>query len=295
MAKVVKHIFAEKSAHRLIDMAPLQRVSDRYAADVGSVIEQLAGQRVAVTPAETQFIDYSRWTDDLAPLSSLSVFRLLPLRGSIILQLEEAMINGLINVYFGGMLGPVVQRKKDGFRDTELQLIQRLALMLVERLCARFVDYGSMTPTFQRHENTASHLTGWRPNEQVMIQPFRITVSADVSWHIKLLYSADAAESVMEFVQNRSVEKPAAADPAWQRQWSHNLQQIHLPLRTILAQPTMRLPELFKLKPGDIIPITPRVKPPLFVANHKLATGTLGEKNGSAAFKIEHMEQGDMR
>ena len=47
------------------------------------------------------------------------------------------------------------------------------------------------------------------------------------------------------------------------------------------------------MKPGDIIPITPRVKPPLFVANHRFATGTLGEKNGCAAFKIEHMEQGN--
>ena len=86
---------------------------------------------------------------------------------------------------------------------------------------------------------------------------------------------------------------PAESDPLWQQRWLRNLKQIHLPLRTIVAQPTMRLPELFELKPGDVIPITPRAKPPLFVASRKFASGTLGEKNGCAAFRIEHIEQGD--
>ena len=56
----------------------------------------------------------------LEPFSSLSVFRILPLRGTIILRFDEAMINSLINVYFGGTFGPPVGRNKDGFRESEI-------------------------------------------------------------------------------------------------------------------------------------------------------------------------------
>lgn len=295
MAKVAKHVFAEKSAHLQTDTAPLQRVSDRYAVDLANAIGQLAGHNFVVASEKIRFMDYGKWANSQESFSSLSVFRILPLRGSIILRLDQAMINSLINVYFGGAFGPVVGRNKDGFRESELRLIERLGQLLTELLCDHFSDYGSMKPALQRHETSVYYITGHDPKEQVMSQLFRITASEDMSWPIELLYSADAAESVMEFVQNKSAETPVASDPEWQQQWFSNLQQIHLPLRTILAQPTMRLPELFDMKPGDVIPITPRVKPPLFVANHKFATGTLGEKNGCAAFKIEHMEQGDVR
>lgn len=295
MTKAVPHIFAEKSAHRLTDITPLQRISDRYAERMESAIEQVACHPVAVSPEEMQFTAYSEWAGALGPLSSLSVFRLLPLRGSIILQMEEAMINSLINVYFGGAPGPAVKRKKDGFRDTELRLVDRLAQLLIEKLCDEFSDHGPVKLAMLRHETNPSYFADCQPDEQFMRQPFRVSMGADISWPVELLYSAEAAESVMDFLQNKSIETPAESDPLWQQQWSDRLQKIRLPLRTILAQPTMRLPELFEMKPGDIIPITPRVKPPLFVANHRFATGTLGEKNGCAAFKIDQIEKGDPR
>lgn len=293
MTKVSPHSFAKKSAHRLTDLSPLHRISDRYATSMRDAIEHVSGHRVEVAAEEIIFPDFSRWSEALAPLSSLSIFRLLPLRGTVILNLEEAMINSLINVYFGGTPALCIRRSKNGFRQTEIQLINRLAKSLMEHFCSTFSGYGPMKPAFQRHETSASYITGFQPDEQVMCQPFRISAGTDISWRAEILYSTEAAESVKEFVQNKNVELPAEADPLWQQRWSRNLKQIYLPLRTIVAQPTMRLPELFDLKPGDVIPITPRVKPPLFVANRKFATGTLGEKNGCAAFKIEHIEQGD--
>ena len=293
MKKIIPHSFAKKSAHRVTDLSPLRRISDRYGASIERAIEYIAGQRTEVVAEEITFSPFSGWSGALAPLSSLSVFRLLPLRGTIILYLEEAMINSLINVYFGGAPALCVNRGRGGFRNTESQLIDRLSRSLMDQFAEGFSSYGPMKPVFQRHETSPSYITGYGPEDQVMCQPFRITAGVDISWRLELVYFPDAAESVLEFVQNKNIDLPAESDPLWQQRWARNLKQIYLPLRTIVAQPTMRLPELFNLKPGDVIPITPRVKPPLFVANRKFASGILGEKNGCAAFKIEHIEQGD--
>ncbi|MEH6757815.1 MAG: FliM/FliN family flagellar motor switch protein [Parasphingorhabdus sp.] len=295
MPKIKPHSFAEKTAHRPADMSPLQRISDRFVVRIETAIEQVIGQAAKASAKPIGFKTYSQWAQALGPLSSLSVFRLLPLRGSIILHMEESMINSLVNLYFGGALCPGVKRLKNGFWETEWQLIERLVQSVVEQFCAHLSDLGLMKSAMLGHETSPSYVTGFKANEQVMCQPFRIVMDADNAWPVELVYSAEASDSLIELIQNGNAEIPAISDPQWQQQWSRALQQIHLPLRTILAQPTMRLPEVFAMKPGDIIPITPWAKPPLFVANHKFATGTLGEKNGCAAFKIDHMERRNAR
>ncbi len=295
MTAPVTHIFAEKSNHSLADMSPMRRISDKYESGLAIAIEQLVGEKVDVIAQDIRFLSYGDWSDELDGLSSLSIFRLLPLRGSLIFRLEEAMINSLVELYFGGTLGPLVARNKDCFREAELQLIARLQGALIQQLGDCFADHAVMKHALLHHETSPLHVTVCKRDEQVMCQSFKISIRPDISWQIDVVYSADAAESAIELIQNKSMEQSEASDPHWQRQWYNGLQQIYLPLRTILAQPVMQLPELFELKPGDVIPITPRVKPPLFVANHKFATGTLGEKNGCAAFKIEHIERGDAR
>ncbi|QTD56475.1 flagellar motor switch protein FliM [Parasphingorhabdus cellanae] len=295
MTIVATHRFAEKSNHSQTDLSPLKRVSDRYARGLSDAVERIAAIKADVDVQDVRFQSFGEWVGGLESLSSLSVFRLLPLRGSLILRLEETMISTLVELYFGGKLGPIIARKKDSFRDAELQLIERLGQALVEQLADCFTDYTVVKPAMMNHESNALHVTICKKDEEVMCQSFSLSLGPDSSWDVDLIYSADAAEGALELIQNKSMEQSDATDPDWQREWHRGLQHIHMPLRTILAQPVMRLPELFQMKPGDIIPITPRVKPPLFIANHKFATGTLGEKNGCAAFKIEHIERGDAR
>ena len=100
-----------------------------------------------------------------------------------------------------------------------MRLIERLGQLLTELLCDHFSDYGAMKPALQRHETNMSYISGHDPKEQVMSQSFRITADDDISWQAELLYSADAAESVMEFVQNKSVE---AYQPLPTRNGSNN-------------------------------------------------------------------------
>lgn len=293
MAAVVRHKFAEKSHQVSADTSLLRRVSDKYAAGMATAIEQIAGIKTEVTAQDGRFLSYGEWSSGLENLSSLSVFRLLPLRGSLILFFKEMMINNLVELYFGGTLGPAVARQKDCFRDAEMQLIARLQEALIQRLGDCFADHAIIKPALINHETNPLHVTICKPDEQILCQTFQVAIAQDVVWTIAIAYSAEAAESAIELVRNSQNDNSEESDPDWQRQWLDGLKNIRLPLRMILAQPELRLPELFEIKPGDVIPIAPRVRPPLFVANHKFATGTLGEKNGCAAFKIERLEQGD--
>ena len=65
------------------------------------------------------------------------------------------------------------------------------------------------------------------------------------------------------------------------------LEGVSLPVRSVVARPTLSVQELLALRIGDVIPITLAPRVPLLVGNRRLAEGTIGEQEGRAAFQIE--------
>ena len=75
-------------------------------------------------------------------------------------------------------------------------------------------------------------------------------------------------------------------DPIWKANLKDSVEQIYLPVRSVLARPTMRLSELSRLAVGDILPVAPTDNVPLIVGDRVFAHGSIGEQSGGVAFKI---------
>jgi flagellar motor switch protein FliM len=111
---------------------------------------------------------------------------------------------------------------------------------------------------------------------------------------------AAAAEIVYPFAALRGVAglhgtveaADDAPDPAWRMRLSDAVMQSRLPVRTVIARPTLPLSRLMSLAPGDFIPVTLPARVPLTVAGRLLAHGTIGEANGRAAIMIDKIESG---
>lgn len=100
-----------------------------------------------------------------------------------------------------------------------------------------------------------------------------------------------------EIAATDAVASPQKSDPAahhsddWHRDLMRRLAEVRLPARSVLAQPSIALSRLSRLRRGDIIPIaTPRYVP-LIVGSRRFASGSIGEQGGHAAFQIETLEQ----
>jgi flagellar motor switch protein FliM len=91
----------------------------------------------------------------------------------------------------------------------------------------------------------------------------------------------------------------AGRDETARRRWSEALQQragdIAMPARSVIARPMMSMGQLMALRPGDVIPITMPRQVPLLVSDRRIATGTIGERDGRVAFMIDQLEREDAR
>jgi flagellar motor switch protein FliM len=86
--------------------------------------------------------------------------------------------------------------------------------------------------------------------------------------------------------------KTAVPDPRWLSGLTRAVMTVKLPVRSVLAEPVVSLGMLLDLKEGDIIPISFGAQVPVWVANRRLGTGTVGTANGQAAIKLHSIDPG---
>ena len=79
------------------------------------------------------------------------------------------------------------------------------------------------------------------------------------------------------------------ADPTWRNGLTRAAMNVRLPIRSVLAEPTVSLALLMELKVGDVIPITVEPQVPVMVGGDRLGMGTVGAANGRAAIQLTQL------
>jgi flagellar motor switch protein FliM len=79
-------------------------------------------------------------------------------------------------------------------------------------------------------------------------------------------------------------------EPEWRSGLTRAVMAVTLPVRSVLAEPTMPLGRLLELKEGDVIPIDFGPEVPVMVAKRRLGTGLVGTANGRAAVRLTSLE-----
>ena len=82
-------------------------------------------------------------------------------------------------------------------------------------------------------------------------------------------------------------------DNEWRQRLSYAVEDVRLPVRSVLARPELTMGQLMALKPGDVIPINLAAKVPLLVGSKRFAEGTIGEQEGRAALLVESVGAGN--
>ncbi len=293
MPEIKEYKFADRPPAGSNNIDILESAADRFCERIEEVIMKIISSSAKVTCEGAKQQSFGDWTGSLASFESISAYRLIPLKGNLLVHLNEQMIAAFVDVYFGGTAERKNLRDKPAFREIEETIIDRFCVLLLEQLGGCFATQAEFEAIQIDHESNPSYVDSFRFKEQVACQNFVATIGK-LSWPITIVYGEEAIKSIVEFSSCQSENKSGPPDPVWERQWKKNLKRVHLPLRTVLAQPVMTLPQLFQMKVDDVIPILVKAKPPLFVANRKFATGTLGEQDGCSAYKIEKIETGEL-
>lgn len=290
MDDVQAYAFGRGDSQAPIMLSGLDRLSEKLGRRLRVLIEPIVGVRPQVTAQDTRVLDFGVWSAEAAAFCSLSIYRMMPLKGQMLLRMDATMISTMVDCFYGG-IGNRPLPTRGEFTPTEDRLIARLSDSIVARLVETWSDILPLESSLVLRESAIGYTASAQPGDQMVLQRFTVSITREQEWSIDLLFPLSALRGVEALMGGNLPADEEHRDPVWQARIARRMRDIRMPARTVLARPNLSLAELMQLKVGDVIPVTIGRSLPLIVGNRIVAHGTIGEQDGRAAFQIEKLAQ----
>lgn len=271
-----------------VALSGVDKLGERLARRIRAKLEPMVGDKPTVTAQDADMVNFDLWSAMAPSFSSLNVYRLHPLKGSVLVRLEPTMVSAIVDRFYGGSGGKLREGRTE-FTLSEERIIARLSNSIMDALVASWGDLLDMQYTLIGRETDPEALSFAESTDQMLVQNFMVRLGKDEEWPIELMLPIVALRQIEPLLSNGATDEGRLPDPLWRARLAQQMQNIRLPARTVLTRPTLNLDELLALKPGDIIPVNIVRNLPLIVDNRVIAHGSIGEQNGRAAFRVEKM------
>jgi flagellar motor switch protein FliM len=282
--------FGRESARPAPRLAGMERMGERFARRLRTVVEPMARTKAQVNAETAEVLRFDDWRADLPDFTSLSLYRLRPLKGNMLIAIEPGFISALVDAFYGGTGTPLPHK---GFELSagEERLLGRLTEALIEILVDVWAEIAPLAPVLASRETNAAYASLVRPEEMVVIQRFTVSPGAMKPGTISILYPLATLRPIEAQLAVKVHDDHGPVDGEWRSRLAAALEQVRLPVRSVLARPEISVAQLMALKPGDVIPITLSPTAPLIVGQKVLARGSIGEQEGRAALMVEQVSR----
>lgn len=285
-AEAQPFVFGQDGPRPAERLSGLERMGEKVARALRPAIEPIARARVSVTCGPLELRTFQEWQDEQPDFSALTLYRLRPLKGGMLVQIDANFIASLVEIFYGGTPGTNVNRKPGDFTASEELLLNRLLDKISTILASHWNDVTPVELAFGARETNVAHIPFLRGDEMVVVQKF--TVAAGIApTVIPVVYPLSMLRPIEEKLEARVHDEDLAANQDWRWRLGQALSQVSLPVRSVLARPEISVAELLALKPGDVIPINLQPRTPLLAGSRRIADGVIGEQDGRAALMIE--------
>jgi len=268
-------------------IAGLELVGPRLARVVQNALLATGGA-TSVAYTEDCTLTLRDWKAALPADTALAHFSEASLHSGIVLLVPSAIVASLVDRFYGGAGDAGTGHASMG--PTEARMLGRIAASIADGIAAAWADVARLSFKPSACVFGSSDLHCGKDDDLVTVQRFVTKDARAEPGIIEIAYPTLALSALCE--RGTAMPSEAGSSEAWKVKLSEAVMQTRLPVRTVLARPTLPLAKLAALAPGDFIPVTLPSRVPVAVAGRLLAHGTIGETNGRAAIQIETILQG---
>ncbi|MEW4466475.1 FliM/FliN family flagellar motor switch protein [Parasphingorhabdus sp. JC815] len=281
-----EHSLLKKGGPDDLLLSVYRKVEKRILGRLKAHLVNITGTELAVEMASSDTVPLADWcaaqTDDAVYLEFHSAMS----GPSIWVRVSRLFLTGCVDCFFGGQFdGETCAQGK--LTRSEIGMIDRLAKLLADSLSEGWSAVYETTVHYTRYIHDIDDLEMDLDDPNILVSSARVALSGHAVKAIDFVQPIDGL-SVAEPQLHRPVNREThTADPAWQKALKESFDHVFLPVRSVLARPTMDLSQLSQLAVGDILPVAPTDNVPLIVGDRVFAHGSIGEQNGGVAFKIK--------
>ncbi len=228
---------------------------------------------LCVTDVQTR--TYAEFVKDIPPSCHLTLFKVEPLRGICILELNARLALAMSDRLMGGKGTPPSDSRE--LTQVEVALLEPAVQLVLSEWCAYWSKVQALTPMLLGHESTARFLRTSAPDATMIL----IVMEARLGDCVEMLHlafpSATLEPLLLELRAKASlaVEQLLEPTPAVKPKWKHDFDEI--PISIVAHWPGMkvRAGQLTTLAVGDVIPL-----PPEFASRIRLSLARAAKFSG---------------
>jgi len=268
----------------------LERLGEKLTRSLRPIFETLAQARTDIAVEPLAILRFDEWTATLPAFTSMSGYRMKPLKGGMAMAIPPSFVTALLERFYGGACGDAPTGRSE-FTAGEDLLLGRLTERLLGSLMEQWAEVTPIEAALVERDTSPHHFNFLRSDDVVVVQRFRIAPLECPPAVIAITYPLAMLRGIEDQMALRVHDDAPSEDTSWRARLALALGEVALPVRSVLARPEITLGQLMALKPGDVIPIQLNATTPLLVANHGIADGQIGERDGRAALMIDHLKR----
>ena len=219
----------------------------------------------------------------------LNLIHLKPLRGTGLVVFSPSLVFIAVDNLFGGDGRFPTKVEGREFTHTEQRVINRMLKLALESYSDAWKAINPLEVEYVRSEMQVkfTNITT-SPNDIVVNTPFHVEIG-NLTGEFNICLPFSMIEPLRELLVNPPLENSRHEDQNWRDNLVRQVQHSELELVANFADIPLRLSQILKLKPGDVLPIE---KPDRIIAHVDgvpVLTSQYGTVNGQYALRVEHL------
>ena len=267
-------------------MPTLELINERFARylRIGLFNYMHRTTEISVGPIRVQ--KYSEFIRNLVVPTNLNLVAAKPLRGTSLFVLDPNLVFLVVDNMFGGDGRFHTRVEGRDFTPTEQRIIQGLLRTIFHEYSRSWKPVFDMSFEYIRSEMNSQFANIATPSEIVIATTFSLEFGGTAAdMHICFPYSM--VEPIRDLLYSSMQSDQLSTDQRWIVMLRKQLKDAEVEISARLANTTLTLDEILKMKVGDIIPISIPETIIAHVDNIPLMECRYGQQGGQYALKIE--------
>ena len=245
-------------------MPTLEIINERFARLLRNELTSALRKVTEITSTSVDMQKFGEFLKNIPLPTSLTIFKMPPLRGYGIFVLDARLVYNLIDIFFGGTTDLHVKIEGRDFSPIESKLIKKITDMAFSAIKTAWTPVYPVDIEFQRSEINPQFATIVTPTEVVIINRFEVDIEGAVSkFMICIPYSM--VEPVKEKLYSGFQSEQLEIDHRWIERFKERLKESELNIKVDIGKTSISSRDFLNIKVGDVIVLDKKIEDALVV------------------------------
>ncbi len=274
-------------------MRTLQNLHESYARQFSTTLTNFLRTFIEIELVSVDQLTFSEFVMSISNPSCIYVFKMEPLEGSAIFEINPSLVFFIIDRLFGGQGRPSEQNRE--LTPIEQNVIHRIVERGLSDLKDIWEHIGVFNPKIEAYETNPQFVQIAPPGETVILISLEVHMQ-NASGLMSLCFPYMILESVISNLSGESwMSSQSTVTKETRNLIKHEIESLSLPLSVLIGQTKLSIKDLLQLQKGDILCLDKEKDDNLAIQigrKTKMAgkTGLIGRKKAVQVTKIIEKE-----